>query len=523
MGKQAKELDLLGNVVETKIGGTKRRRPAMRGQPRVKTGDRNQLVFRAVDVERLVADDHPVRAVWEFVGRLDLNRFYEPIGAIAGVAGRAAWDPRLLISLWIWAYSQGISSAREIARRCAYDPVFQWLAGLEEINHHSLSDFRVGYAEALDELFAQALGLMSAEGLITLERVMHDGTKIKASAGADSFRREEKIRMYLEQARQQVAAMGDPRAEEPRGLQQAAQERAARERQERLERALHELENIRGSKSGAEAKEQARASITDPEARIMKQSDGGYAPSYNIQISTDAAQGLIVGVGGSQSSSDYGELAGSVVRIENNMGEVPQQMVTDGGFTSRENILTLDEKHIDLIGSLDEHTAQAAGQLERRGVQQGFYPDAFGYNAQEDTYRCPTGKILCHESQEKRIGVVHHRYRALARDCATCSFKSQCCPKNADKGRAITRSVEHPAVAAFIQKMQTPEAKAIYRLRGAVAEFPNAWLKAKIGLRQFRVRGLAKILMEAVWACLTYNIQQWIRLAWRPQRLAVTV
>jgi transposase len=518
-----KAVDLFGHGVEATAGRAKRRRPAKRGEPRVKTGNRQQLVFRAVDVERLVADDHPVRAVWEFVGRLNLGRFYEPIGAIAGVAGRAAWDPRLLISLWIWAYSQGISSAREIARRCAYDPTFQWLAGLEEINHHSLSDFRVGYAEALDELFAQALGLMSAEGLITLERVMHDGTKIKACAGADSFRHEEKIRMYLEQARQQVAAMGDPRAEEPRGRQEAARQRVLLERQECLERALQELDMIRKNKADAEAKEQARVSLTDPQARIMKQSCGGYAPSYNIQISTDAAHGFIVGVGGSQSSSDYGELAGSVVRIENNMGQTPQQMVTDGGFTSRENILALNEKQIDLIGALDEHAAQAAGQLERRGVQPDFYPDAFIYDAQEDVYRCPAGRRLRHESREIRIGVVHHRYRALARDCAGCSFKARCCPNNAAKGRAITRAVEHPAVAAFIQKMQTPAAKAIYRLRGAVAEFPNAWIKAKIGLRQFRVRGLHKILMEAVWACLTYNIQQWIRLVWRVQPLAVTV
>jgi transposase len=522
MDKQAEVLDLFGNGVETAVGRTKRRRPATRGQPRVKTGNRQQLVFRVVDIERLVADDHPVRAVWEFVGRLDLNRFYEPIEAIAGVAGRAAWDPRLLISLWIWAYSQGISSAREIARRCAYDPAFQWLAGLEVINHHSLSDFRVGYGEALNELFAQALGLMSAEGLITLERVMHDGTKIKACASADSFRREGKIRAHLEQARQQLAAMGDPRAEEPRGRQQAAQERAVRERQERLERALQELDKIRENKAGPEAKAQARVSLSDPQARIMKQSDGGYAPSYNIQISTDATHGFIVGVGGSQSASDYGELPGSAARIENNMGQIPRQIVADGGFTSRENILAMNDKNIDLIGSLDEHAAQSAGQLERRGVQPGFYPEAFTYDVQTDTYRCPVGKILRHESQENRIGVVHHRYRALWRDCASCPFKVRCCPQNVTKGRAITRTVEHPVVTAFIQKMQTPAAKAIYRLRGAVAEFPNAWLKAKIGLRQFRVRGLAKILMEAIWACLTYNIQQWIRLVWHAQPLAAT-
>jgi len=522
MDKQNTELVLFEDATEPKTGGTKRRRPEIRGQPRVKTADRQQMVLRAVDVEELVAEDHPVRAVWEFVGRLDLSRFYEPIEATEGVAGRAAWDPRLLISLWLWAYSQSIGSAREIARRCGYDPAFQWLAGLEAINYHSLSDFRVGYAEALDELFVQSLGLLSAEGLITLERVMHDGTKIKACAGADSFRREEKIRAHLEQARQQLAAMGDPRAEEPRGRHEAARQRARRERKERLEQALQELDKIREKKSGTEARKQARVSITDPHSRIMKQSDGGYAPSYNIQISTDAAKGLIVGIGGTQSGCDYGELSGSVARIENNMGQVPRQIVADGGFTSRENILAMDKQKVDFIGSLDEHAAQSAGQMERRGIQQGFYHGAFQYDAQKDIYQCPAGKILRHDGQENRIGVAHHRYRALPQDCASCSFNAQCCPQNTAGGRTITRSVEHPVVKAFIQKMQTPAAKAIYRLRGAVAEFPNAWIKSKIGLRQFRLRGLQKILMETVWVCLTYNIQQWIRLLWRTNPLVAT-
>ena len=494
---------------------------AMRGQPRVKTGDRRQLVFRAVDVEQLVAEDHPVRAIWEFVGRLDLGRFYEPIAAVTGVAGRAAWDPRLLISLWIWAYSQGISSARELARRCEYDPTFQWLTGLEVINYHSLSDFRVSYQAPLNELFAQALGLLSAEGLITLERVMHDGTKIKACAGADSFRREERIRMHLEQARQQVAAMGDPRDEDP-VRRQAARERAVRERQQRLEGALEELAKIRDNKTGTEAKQQARVSQTDPQARIMKQSDGGFAPSYNVQLSTDAAHGIIVGVGVSQAASDYGELVGGVERVEKNMGQVPQQMVADGGFTSRENILAMADKEVDFVGSLDEHAAQSGGQLRRRGVEEAFYPQAFIYDAQQDLYRCPTGHFLRHDGQENRVGVVHHRYRANPRDCAACPVKARCCPQNAVKGRTITRAVEHPVVAAFVQKMQTPEAKAIYRQRGGVAEFPNAWIKTKIGLRQFRLRGRLKVLMESMWACLTYNIQQWIRLRWRIQPLAAT-
>jgi len=355
------------------------------------------------------------------------------------------------------------------------------------------------------------LGLLSAEGLITLERVMHDGTKIKACAGGDSFRREERIHAHLEAARAHIGAMGDPQAEP------SARQRAKRERAQRLEQAVAELAKIQEAKAGMEAKQEARVSETDPEARIMKQGDGGYAPAYNVQLSTDAAHGLIVGVGVSQSASDYGELVGGVQRVEQNLGRRPHQVVTDGGFTSRENVMAMNEKGVDLIGSLDEHNAQSAGQMRRRGVQEAFYPQAFTYDAAQDLYRCPAGEILRHEGQEKGIGVIHHRYRAPAGACAACHFKAQCCPQTGPKGRSLSRAVEDPTVQAFVTKMQTEAAKAIYRLRGAVAEFPNAWIKTKLGLRQFSVRGLMKVGRIVVWACLTYNIQQWMRLRWRPQ------
>ena len=379
--------------------------------PRVKAINRTQTMMRVVTVEQLIEEDHPARAIWAFVGKLDLQPFYAPIEAVEGVAGRQPWDPRVLVCLWIYAYSRGIGSAREIARRGAYDPAFQWLTGMEEINYHTLSDFRVGHGDRLPELFVQVLGLLSAEGLVSLERVMHDGTKIKACAGGDSFRREEKVRAHLAAARQQVEAMGDPQAEESE-RQRGARERAARERQSRLQQALEELGKIRETKSGSTAQESARVSLTEPESRIMKQSDGGYAPSYNVQLSTEASHKIIVGAGVSQSASDYPELMGAVDRVKENLGRKPQQMVTDGGFTCRENIVNAAAQGVDLIGSWGEGERQSAGQMKRRGVLEGFYPAAFVYDAGQDTYRCPAGQTLRHTGQEQRPGVVQHQYRA---------------------------------------------------------------------------------------------------------------
>jgi len=487
--------------------------PAAAARPRVKPVDRSQLTWQMLDVERLIESDHPARAIWELVGRVKLEGFYAPIEAVEGTAGRTPWDPRLLVSLWIYAYSRGISSAREIARRCTYEPAFQWLCGLGEINHHTLSDFRVDHDKSLRELFVQVLGVLSSEGLVSLERVMHDGTRIKACAGSDSFRREERLKEHLAAARQQVEAMGDPREEEP-ARKRAARRRAVRERQERLEQALEELEQIREAKRADKA--QARASQSDPQARVMKQSDGGFAPSYNVQLSTEASHRIIVGAGVSQSGSDFVHLIGAVAQVEQNLGNKPAQVVVDGGFTSRENIMAMAEQGVDMIGSLPEANPSSAGQQRQRGVSEKFHLDQFSYDAQQDIYRCPAGASLTPKGREFCPGVVFHKYVAKAEVCGVCPFRSECCPGNQHHGRSVVRAVHSPVVRQFAEKMQTEAAKSIYRQRGAVAEFPNAWIKDKLGLRQFRLRGLRKVGLEVLWAALTYNIQQWIRLSWRP-------
>lgn len=486
----------------------------LNANPRLKVINRQQMLLRATNVEGLVEADHPVRAIWELTGRLDLNAFYEEIASTEGVAGRPAMDPQLMISLWIYAYSEGVSSAREISRRCEFHPAYQWLTGLEPVNYHTISDFRVNHQDALRELFVQVLGVLSSEGLVTLQRVMHDGTKIKACASGKSFRREKRVREHLKIAREQVKAMEELSEEEMSARILKARQRTAREKQERLELALGELEKIRVSKKGAEAKQESRVSMSDPEARIMKQSEGGYAPNYNVQISTDAEAGIIVGLGVVQAASDQGELVEAIERVQENMNDQPKQVVVDGGFSTGETIVALSEKGIDLIGVYPEEPEATAGRFEQRGIPPQYRPAAFQYDAVGNCYRCPAGKTLIYQGKQERCGRLRYIYQSSS--CSGCPHRKKCCPA-AKKGRSIIRTELTPAVAAFKSKMQTEEAKQIYRQRAPVAEFANAWLKSKIGLRQFRVRGLGKALCEARWACLTYNIQQWIRLRWRPQ------
>lgn len=486
---------------------------------RVKPVDRSQMVWRPVDVEELIAEDHPARAIWALTEELDLKGFYAPIEAVQGVAGRTPWDPRLLVSLWVYAYSRGISSAREIARRCAYEPAFQWLCGLEVINHHTLSDFRVAQGPALQELFVEVLGVLSAGGLVSLKRVMHDGTKIKAQAAKSSFCRAERLQEHLAAARQQVEAMGDPQAQESAG-HKAAQQRAGRERQQRLDQALDQLHQLQESR-GPERGPSVRVSTTDPEARIMKQADGGFAPSYNLQVSTDAAHKLIVGVSVSQSGNDWGQLVGAVEQVQENCGDQPQQVVADAGFTNRTNVVEMEAKGIDFVGSTRELGPDNGGGMERRGIRPEYYRERFEYDWQLDVFRCPLGTVLTPIGRKRKRGAVEHAYRADSRACQACPFQQPCCGRQTGKPRSVSRVEEPAAMLKFLERMQTDEAKEIYRQRSEVAEFPHAWIKDKLGVRQFRLRGLVKVGLEALWACLTYNIQQWIRLSWRQKLVGI--
>lgn len=485
------------------------------GAPRFQPINRNQFCWHAVDVEQLVGPDHLVRAIWELTGRLDLSRFTADVKAVEGVAGRPPYDPRLLISLWVYAYSQKVSSAREIERRCGYDPRYQWLTGMQEVNHHTLSDFRIQHQEALDELFTQLLAVLEQEELITLERVVHDGTKVKAAASGNSFHREKTLQAHLEAARQRVNEMGDPREEEPSRRVAAARERAAREKVERLQQALEEMQKVQAAPEARAEKSQRRVSETDPEARVMKQGDGGHAPSHNVQISTDTARGVIVGVSVTQAANDQHELVPAVEEIERRMGRPPGHLIVDNGYTTRENVVAAADRGLDLIGGTMEGDRQADHRrLETRGIDPAFYAENFHYDTATNTYCCPAGKPLGYKTtKHDRVGVERHVYSARAADCRACPFQKQCSPGK--YGRRIVRSENVPAVAAYVAKRRTEEAQALYRLRASVAEFSNLWLKAKLGLRQFCVRGLKKVRCEVLWACLTYNIQQWFRLRWK--------
>jgi transposase len=491
------------------------------GKARFQPIDRAQISWRTIIVERLIAEDHPARAIWAFVGNLDLSGYTKHVRAVEGLAGRPALDPQLLISLWVYAYGQGVGSARAIERLCEYDPAYQWLTGMEVVNAHSLSDFRVQHEEVLKGLFVQTLGVLQSEGLITLERVTQDGTKIRACAAPDSFRGKDGIKKALAKAKEQVEAVDQVPEEELSRRAEKARERARRERQERLESALQQFDKP-AAEGGVQDKERPKVSTSDPEARIMKQPDAGFAPSYNVQLNTDGAHGLIVAVDVTQAGNDLNELQSGVDRVEDNAGQPPKQVIADGGYVSRSNIVAMESRGVDFIAPPCDEAGKAKNNHKTRDISPEYQASNFVYDAALDSFRCPQGQTLPHRGTCEQDSKVVHKYCAGIAVCRGCAAKSECCPGNQKSGRAIVRTEELPPVVRFHEKMQTDEARDIYRGRSQIAETPNLWIKAKFGLRRFSVRGLRKVGMESLWASLTYNIRQWIRLVWRQQAVAAS-
>jgi transposase len=425
--------------------------PDLSTPPRLSVPDRLQLLS-AKTIDDLLEPNHPARAVWSYVQQLDLTLFYDRIRARGSLAGRPAIDPRLLVALWLYATLSGFTSARELAVLCIhYDP-FIWLAGGVSVNYHTLADFHTDNPAFVDQLLKDSVELLRHQGLIDLERIALDGMRVRASAGAASFRRRSTLERLLQEAqaelqelRQKLAinaidpnspqeiATEEPSADESElSRQQAAELRHAEDRVERVEQALERMPELEAKIKPGENKE-PRVSTTDPQATVMKMADGGFRPAYNVQYSTVCDGQVIVGVDVVTVGNDQGLLPPMLDQIENRFEQRPQEVLVDGGFAKLADI----EK------------VQAEG-------------------------RC---KVYAPVAKPKKDTVDRHEPKA-------------------------TDSAE---VGEWRKRMGTEKAKQIYKERAATAECVNAQARNR-GLGQFLVRGLEKVKCVAKWFAIAHNM-----------------
>ncbi len=433
-----------------------------KGVARVQMPNRNQLEFRPSDLDSLLPEGHRARLVWGYVDRQDKTGLYAGIKAVEGGVGRAAIAPEILFALWLYATLEGVGSARAIARLTQEHDAYRWICGGVQVNYHTVADFRSQQGDVLDDLLTDNLACLMAAGVVKLKSVAQDGVRVRASAGAASFRREEKLKSALETARERVAALkrqvnDDPSAETRR--KDAAKIRAAKEREARIEAALARLPELADIKKRQGKKpEEARASSTDAEATVMKMGDGGFRPAYNIEFGTDTESQIIVGVDVITTGSDMGQMAPMVEQVVERCGRAPENWLVDGGFPAHDQI--------DAVAA----QTRVIAPVPKPKVK--VKSDEAGAQTQADAKSAPGPTV---DPYQRKPG-------------------------------------DSPAVGDWRERMATEEVKELYKERAATAECVNAQARNR-GLVLLPVRGLAKVKGVALLFVLAHNLMCVLRLA----------
>jgi len=343
---------------------------------RVVSPRRAQVQMRYCALDELLPADHPARTVWQVAGTLDLSAFAAPIKAREGSAGRSAIDPKLLVALWLYATMDNIASGRKLAELCQSHVAYQWLCGEVNVNYHTLNDFRVGHAQALDALFTQVLGRLMHAGLVKIHRVSQDGLRVRASAGSSSFKRQEKLQTCLREAKEHLADLDRLRDESPQQAEarsEALRIAAAEDRVRRIDQAIAACQEQDAHKKERQSNPKRRAapsrgSTTDADARRMKMADGGFRPAYNIQVASDTASRAIVAVQATNSGGDALLLEPMRREIERRTGQTPGEQLADGGYVSLNNVDRATQEQVTLYMPVPE--PQKEGQnpfAPRRG------------------------------------------------------------------------------------------------------------------------------------------------------------
>lgn len=421
----------------------------MDGAAKVVKPDRSQLHWDMVDLEGLLAMDHRARMVWAFVESLDLRRFYNQIKSREGEAGRPAADPAVLIALWLYATLEGVGSARELERLCERDIAYRWLCGGVPVNYHGLSDFRVDHGDLLDRLLTESVAAMLAEGLVSLDEVVIDGTKVKACAGKGSFVGKNGLANAERMAAERIAQLkaevdGDPGASARR--KRMAEERAAREIAERASKARAALDRLKAEKqerakthAKAEAKKgEPRVSLTDPEARWMQFADGSVKAGYNIPVAA-TGEGLVLAVMATDRRNDAGLAKPMIDDLERRYGCTPKRVLLDTNLATAEDIVALADRE--------------------------------------------QGQVLVYAPPPKERDDVKP---------ATL------------KRRMAARAKEPEPLKEWRRRMASPEAQIVYQRRRRI-ELVNAHIKNR-GFDRLNLRGLLKAKIAALWHALAHNI-----------------
>ena len=501
---------------------------------------RDQMVLFRERLDDAIPPDHGVRWLNDILSRLDWSKWecHYHVGL-----GQPAIHPRVVSGVLLYGLLTRIRSSRGLEDALSLRLDFRWLAEGRTIDHTTLSEFRRKHGEELKDLFVQVVQLARELELVSLTRLGYDGTRVRASNRRSGTRTPEELRRerdelaakYEELTRQAEAEDArDAELFETGRTQEMPRELLDTKRRiKQIDATLQDLEQAKNEGRAVPN----RVPITDLNARVMPNKDGGHAPNYTPVATVDIESGLIVQADVLNVVNEDGHLIPAVEQVQRDFNPAsPPEVLTDGLNGTGANLAACEERGISMISpceipdpannpALREDPTQAVPKADWdrlpvhpvKGGPPQLDKSAFVYDEQRDCYWCPAGKSLPFKNTtSERSGSgrrIRSRYLAEATDCAECPLRARCL-QGKTKSRQITREQYEAHRERHARKMATPEAQATYALRRHPGERPFAMIKHHFGMRRFLLRGLDRVRNEWRWATIAFNLQRLKSLMW---------
>lgn len=474
--------------------------------------DRKQQVLFGYSLDEFVPADARCRFVVDLVARLDLHTVY----ADYSDQGGDAYDPAMMLAAWFLAYTEGVTSTRELEQRCLRDMHFIYVSGNLKPDHTSLSRFRKRHLERLPDLFVQIVRLAKQRGLSQFKAICIDGTRLKANANPGKSLTSEDLQRGLEKIRARIKEyLKECELSDGGGVEQEDLRRELarlKTQQEQYENRLAQIEKRKATLKPGNRKGH-RINLTDPDALKMKAVNGRRGvPGFNGQISVDAESGLIVAAEAVTDANDSGQFSEQHAKVEDALGkDSVRKYVTDSGYHSLDQLQYADKNGIDAViddprpdhrsPRVDQH--RPAKPEEGRRVKRAD----FAYDSAADEYVCPMGERLVFRNLW--TDVHGYTFRVYGRSCVDCSHRAGCTGrKGTEKFKRIFRNALEPLAEAMAAKAESEEGKALLNLRFATAETVFGNLKENLGFRGVRLRGIAKVKGEFLLMCIGHNLNR---------------
>lgn len=459
-------------------------------------------------IDERLRSDHLARQIERAVDRLDLTPL---IGSYVGV-GKKAHRPDVMVKIVLYEmHSQRLSPA-QWARDVTENEPLRWLARGLEPSRTRLYEFRDRIAPYIDNWNVQVLEQAIEEKVTPARRGALDGSFVAAAASRRQLANEERL---AERRRHVQAALAGHLEEGPQphwlastSLGLAGQNEMYQLADTVLQQRLKQNQRRRSCKR--KPREKVLVSLTDPEAALGRDKLDVFRPLYNVQLVRDLDSPMVLAYDTLAATHDAGLVGPMLERTADLLGRKPEKLLADAGYVSLRDLEIAAAAGVELFAPWQENDySEQRGKKKASNQFTQIPKTAFRWLAEEQTFVCPEGHRLEFRTTKKEprldYDVTLHLYVCPGEHCCDCPRQQQC-TRSPEKGRTVSRLENEEVLDQLRQRMETEEAKALYKMRAQTVELAYADMKEHRGLRRFRSRGLARAKTQVSLSVLVHNL-----------------